>query len=203
MKRGLVIVVSTLLMSIVLFSGCNETTTEKLVTTPLIALALSLDDLPEGYVKWSEEQNYSDEAIKGINPAEFYFVTFAFGEIDMNHSFPAIAFYMYKFNSSSDAHIVTQNISEQTFDSLDDGLNRTTPQNIEQIGDESIYELFEGNMGEYYSYINATWSFIYFRIKNVAVGLLLEGIAEWDIDYVNLTLSYAKIVENRINLSLN
>lgn len=203
MKKFATIGIAALLILVVGLSGCNETTTEELITTSLIELALIPSDLPEGYIKWSEEQNYSGESINGINPSEYYFATLVFEEPDMDSSFPSVAFYMYKFNSSGDAHIVTQNMSERIFDSLEEGLNQTTPQNIEQIGDESIYELFEGDMGEYYGYVNVTFSFICFRIKNVVVGLLIEGLMEWDIDYVNLTLSYARIVEQRIYDSLN
>lgn len=191
----------TAFLFIAAFSGCLEDTSKREIKSyPLNSLALNLDDLPQGYIKWSEESNYSQEntIIDGIKPLEYYSATFAF-KPEINTGFPAIALSMYRFNSSSDTKLVIHNLSEQMISYLNNTLNRITPQNVQRIGDESIYELFEGNMGEYYGYQNATWSFIYFRNKNIAVHLLLEGLMEWDINYVELTLKYAMIIDNRIN----
>ena len=201
---GLLIVLS---FFSIIFTGCLENTSKKeTINYALNSSILNLDDLPEGYIKWSEESNYSNHSHKdtifGIKPLEFYFVTFAY-EPEMNNAFPAIALYLYRFNSSSDAKLITHNLSEQVSSSLNNTLNRTTPPNVSQIGDESIYELFEGNMGEYYGYQNATWSNIHFRIENITVYLLLEGVMEWDINYVELTLEYARIIEDRINKMLS
>ena len=77
---------------------------------------------------------------------------------------------------------------------------RATPQNVKQIGDESPYELFQSSPISY----NNTYSYIYFRVANVVVFLLLNfrGISDVEIDFVNLTINYAEIVESKINASL-
>jgi len=77
---------------------------------------------------------------------------------------------------------------------------RATPQNVKQIGDESSYELFQSSPISY----NNTYSYIYFRIANVVVFLLLNfrGMSDVEIDFVNLTINYAEIVESKINASL-
>ena len=78
---------------------------------------------------------------------------------------------------------------------------RATPQNVKQIGDESSYELFQSSP---ISYNNTYSSYIYFRIANVVVFLLLNfrGISDVERDFVNLTINYAEIVESKINASL-
>jgi hypothetical protein len=199
----LVIGIITILIAVV-FSGCNEK--EESVVYSLKSQGLNLDDLPSGYIKWTEESNYlnysHEETINGIKPLEFYFVTYVFNNTELNNANPAIALTMFKFDTSDDAQEIMLNNSDNMINSLNSSLNRTTPQDISQIGDDSVYELFQGNMGEYYGYQNATWSFIYFRIENIVVNLLLEGIMEWNIDYVNLTFDYSKIIENRINTVL-
>jgi len=199
---GILIVV---LLLTIIFSGCFEEKKESAVYS-LKSQSLILDDLPSGYIKWTDETNYlnysHEETINGIKPLEFYFVTYAFNNSELNTYYPAIALTMFRFNTSDDAQEIMLNLSDNMINSLNSSFNRTTPQDIPQIGDESIYELFQGNMGEYYGYQNATLSFIYFRIKNIVVNLLLEGIMEWNIDYVNLTFDYSKIIENRINTVL-
>lgn len=202
MKKTAILLIAFLIVSVGFLSGCQEQKTiEKLVTAPLNTFALTLDDLPEKYIKLSDEFNYSEEAFKGLYPIDFYAEGYYYEEHDINSTFPSIFLHIYRFDSSSDANIVIQNLSEQMVNSLDT-LNRTTPQNIEQIGDESIYELFKGSESTNYSYTNVTQSFIYFRIGNVVIGLFLQGIMEWEIDYVGLTINYAEIIESRMYTSL-
>lgn len=205
MKKKLLSVLVAFLLLIIVFSGCSEK--KETAIYSLKSLGLKLDDLPSGYIKWSEESNYSkyslEDTIAGIKPSEFYFATFAFNETEINTTYPAIALSIFRFPTSNNAKLVMHNLSEEMVNSLNVSLNRTTPQNIPQFGDESIYELFQGNIGEYYGYQNATWSIMYFRIENIAVSLLLEGLMNWNIDYVELTFNYTRIIESRINTMLN
>lgn len=198
MRRKLLCILA-IFLSVVIYSGCLENVSQKKTKSlSLKSLGLKLDDLPSGYIKQDENENYSsylyNGTIYGKRPLEFYFVSFASLQVVA----PAIALTMYRFNSSSDAELVMYNLSEQLASSLSDRLNIITPQDVQKIGDDSIYELFEGNMGEHYGYLNATWSFICFRIENITVSLLLEGLTEWNVNYVELTFNYAKIIENRI-----
>jgi len=206
MKKQLVIVGVVVLFFVVGFSGCTEEdstddTNEKLVTASLDTLTLTLDDLPEGYVKWSDDHNYSGESIQGMIPSEFYEIHFVFQDPENDTGYPWIGLSLYKFNSSKDANTVLQALSEQVTNSLNES-KRTTPQTVEQIGNESIYELYQGIEGEYYKYQNATFSFIHFRMRNVVVYLFLEGMPNDETDYVISAIDYAKIVESRINASL-
>ena len=206
MKKQLVIVGVVVLFFVVGFSGCTEEdstddTNEKFVTASLDTLTLTLDDLPEGYAKWSDDHDYSGESIQGMIPLEFYEIHFVFQDPENDTGYPWIGLSFYKFNSSKDANTVLQALSEQVTNSLNES-KRTTPQTVEQIGNESIYELYQGIEGEYYKYQNATFSFIHFRMRNVVVYLFLEGMPNDETDYVISAIDYAKIVESRINASL-
>jgi len=202
-NRLLILGIAVLLLAVGL-SGCNEIEkklTGKLVTAPLSTLALTVDDLPQGYIKWTENTNQSLFSTGNISIEE-YSVTFAFESHENNTGFPAIALSLAKFNSSDDASIVMYNSSEQISKGYGN-LNRITPEDVEQIGDESTYELFQGSMGEYYGYQNTTISLSWFRINNVVVFMFLQGFPVWEIDYTRLTIDYSKIVESRINASLD
>lgn len=205
MKRKLLCALVVFLLLIIVFSGCSEK--KEAVVYSLNSLGLKVDDLPSGYIKWwSEESNYSnyshEETIAGIKPSEVYFATFVFNETEINTAYPAIALSMFRVPTSNDAKVVMLNLSEEMVKSLNGQLNRTTPQNVPQFGDESIYELFQGNMGEDYGYQNATWSIMYFKIENITVGLLLEGLMNWNVDYVEQTFNYTRIIEGRLNTML-
>jgi hypothetical protein len=202
-SKVLGLIIAVLLLTIA-FSGCNEK--KEVVAYSLKSQGLKVDDLPSGYIKLTEESNYlnfsNEETINVIKPLEFYYVTYAFNNTELNTAYPAIALTMFRFNTSDDAQEIMLNLSDNLINSMTSLLNKTTPQDIPQIGDESVYELFQGNMGEYYGYQNATWSFIYFRIGNVVVNLLLEGLMEWNIDYVELTFNYTRIIEDRLDTML-
>ena len=206
MKKQLVIVGVVVLFVVIGFSGCTEEdstddTNEKLVTASLDTLTLTLDDVPEGYAKWSDDHDYSGESIQGMIPSEFYEIHFVFQDPENDTGYPWIGLSLYKFNSSKDANTVLQALSEQVTNSLNES-KRTMPQTVEQIGYESIYELYQGIEGEYYKYQNATFSFIHFRMRNVVVYLFLEGMPNDETDYIISTIDYTKIVESRINASL-
>ena len=205
MNKRLSIIGITLLLITTGLSGCiDEKPTEKLITTPLNTLALTLGDLPEGYIeqiKESEDYNISDRPIYyGIMVLEEHSVRFTPETIENKTVLPTIALYLYKFNSSEDAHVVLNNMSELESASLAGTFIRATPQNVKQIGDESLYELFQSSNTSH----NATYSYIYFRIANFVVFILLNfrGMSYVEIDFVNLTINYAEIVESKINASL-
>jgi len=206
MNKHLLIIGITLLLITTGLSGCiDEKPTEKLITTPLNTLALTLGDLPEGYIeqiKESEDYNISDRPIYyGIMVLEEHSVRFTPETIENKTVLPTIALYLYKFNSSEDAHVVLNNMSELESASLAGTFIRTTPQNVTQIGDESSYELFQSSNTSH----NATYSYIYFRIANFVVFILLNfrGMSYVEIDFVNLTINYAEIVESKINSKIN
>jgi hypothetical protein len=205
MNKPLIIIGITLILITTGLSGCvNEKTNEKLITAPLNTLALTLEDLPEGYIertKGGEDYNYSDKStFHGIMTSEEYSILFIPENNENKTILLPIALYLYKFNSSDDAHIVLNNMTEMDSASKVGNFNRTTPQNVTQIGDESSYELYKISQILY----NDTESYIYFRIKNVVVYLLINsrGLPGVDVDFVDLTINYAKIVENKINESL-
>lgn len=200
MKKQLVMLGIVIFLICVGLSGCTGLT-EKLVTAPLSTFALTIDDLPQGYIKWSENTNQSLFSTGNI-PIEEYSVALIFGNNENNIGFPPISLYLAKFNSSDDASIAMHNSSEQV--SKEYGiLNSVTPEDVEQIGDESTYELLQGSMGEDYGYQNVIVSISWFRINNVVVFMFLQGSPVWEIDYTRLTIDYSKIVESRIIVSLD
>ncbi|GAF90488.1 unnamed protein product, partial [marine sediment metagenome] len=127
----------------------------------------------------------------------------SFESYDHDTGYPDIFLFLAKYNSSDEANTFLHYQSEQIMKAYDT-LNRITPEDVEQIGNESMHELFQGPYpyGEYYGDQNVTISLSLFRINNVVVFLLLQGIPILEIDYTRLTIDYSKIVENRINASL-
>jgi len=204
MNKHLIVIGIAVLLICVEFSGCTETeekVAEKLITVPLSTLALTVDDLPQGYIKWSEEYNYTSGGINSIIPVEYYFITFAFENPEDNTGFPGIFLFLYKFNTSDEAKIGFYNQSGLMLKGYG-FMDCITPENVEQIGDESIYELLQGPYGNYSNAQNTTISLISFRINNVGVGMLIQGVPIWEIDYTRLTIDYSKIVESRIYASI-
>ncbi|UCD14419.1 MAG: hypothetical protein JSW60_03115 [Thermoplasmatales archaeon] len=205
MNKHLIILGIAVLLLTVGFSGCNEIEekpTGKLVTASLSTLALTVDDLPQDYIKWSEDRNKSRGTIQDIAPVEVYEVVLVFENPENNPGYPGLSLFLSKYNSSVEANIFLYNQFEQIIKGYDN-LNHITPEDVEQIGDESIYELLQGPYGEYDGAQSITVSLGGFRINNVVVFLSLLGIPDWKIDYTRLTIDYSKIVESRINASLH
>jgi len=204
MNKHLIVVVIAVLLICVGLSGCTETKekiTSKLVTASLNTLALTVDDLPQGYIKWSENLNKSGGTMQNMTPVEEYSVVLVFESLENNTGFPAIFLSLYKFNTSDEAKIGFYNLSGLMLKGYG-FMDCITPENVEQIGDESIYELVQGPYGNYSNAQNTTVSLIGFRINNIGVGMLLQGIPSWEIDYTRLTIDYSKIIESKIYASL-
>jgi len=207
MKKQIGVIVAAFLLFAAVLSGClndadEQDTTPTVKFPPLDTVNLKVEDLPDGYVKWSEEYNLSVSISKIIPAVEVYDLTFIYKEPEKNTGFPMIQLTLASFNSSEDAETVLYNSSERMSNILDEILNDTLVENVVQVGDTSIYKLYEGSLGEEYGYQNATWSFIYFRIENIVSFVLLDEIPSSEVDYVLLTIKYAEIVEERINASL-
>lgn len=207
MKKQIGVIVAAVLLFATVLSGClndvdEQDTTPTVEFPPLDMLSLKVEDLPDGYVKWSEEYNLSVSISKIIPAIKVYDITFIYKEPINNTGFPMIQLTLASFNSSEDAETVLYNSSEQMSNILDEMLNNTSVENVEQVGNISIYKLYEGSMGEEYEYQNATWSFIYFKIENIVAFVLLDEIPSSEIDYVAFTIKYAEIVEERINANL-
>ena len=197
------IVIFFFLLSFVIFNGClDDTTTQVADLTPLDTFSLKVEDLPEGYVKWSEEYNLSVAISKVVTPIDVYDIVFTYKEPDYSSGFPTVQLTLSRFNSSYDAEVVLQNSSEKMSDILDLILNSSYIENVVQVGNSSIYMLYQGSLGEEYENESATWSFIYFRIENILVYLLINEVPSSEVDYVCLTLKYAEIVEERIYSSI-
>jgi len=203
MKKRIMIVIFFFLLSFVIFNGClDDTTTQVADLTPLDTFSLKVEDLPEGYVKWSEEYNLSVAISKVVTPIDVYDIVFTYKEPDYSSGFPTVQLTLSRFNSSYDAEVVLQNSSEKMSDILDLILNSSYIENVVQVGNSSIYMLYQGSLGEEYENESATWSFIYFRIENILVYLLINEVPSSEVDYVCLTLKYAEIVEERIYSSI-
>ena len=203
MKKRIMIVIFFFLLSFVIFNGClDDTTTQVADLTPLDTFSLKVEDLPEGYVKWSEEYNLSVAISKVVTPIDVYDIVFTYKEPDYSSGFPTVQLTLSRFNSSDDAEVVLQNSSEKMSDILDLILNSSYIENVVQVGNSSIYMLYQGSLGEEYENESATWSFIYFRIENILVYLLINEVPSSEVDYVCLTLKYAEIVEERIYSSI-
>ena len=200
MKKQIKIVILIFILTFINLNGCvdNESNTKnKLV--PLDTLSLNVEDFPAGYVKWSESYNLSVAISSIVSPLDVYDIVFIYREPGNDSGFPLVQLTLSRFYSSDYAELVLQNSSERMSVILDSIINLTSTENIEKIGNNSIYKLYQGLLGDDYENQSATWSFIYFRIENIVAYLLVNEVPTSEIDYVNITIKYAKIVEERIN----
>lgn len=184
MNKNLIIIVIAVLLVCVGLSGCiEEKSTEKLVTAPVNTLALTVDDLPEGF---SEVGNKSLSSVPVLadSPTESYAVIFLGNYSNQTIIKPEIHFGLLKFNSSEVAsnnyNTLILYFTTYSDDKLiDDSINKT--------GDESkAFSNFTGSIH------------YYFRVSNV-VGIMNI--------YGNNSYSFAfdlvKIVEDRILESMD
>jgi hypothetical protein len=102
-----------------------------------------------------------------------------------------------KFNSINDS------IKYYQYTTLSNitGVNITTLQDVERIGDQSKYQLYQGEP-ENHSIENMSNSQLKIRIKNFFVAFNIWGYTDTEIDYISFTINLAKIVEDRIHTSL-
>lgn len=199
MKIQIIIIIFVTLLSVIGFNGCiDNSPIKEPKLTSLDTFSLKVEDLPEGYVKWSEEYNLSVAISKIVAPIDVYDIVFTYKEPDNSSGFPTVQLTLSRFNSSNDAEMVLQNSSDVMSKILNIILNLTHTENIEQVGDSSVYKLYQGSLGVEYENESATWSYIYFRVESILVYLLLNEVPTSEIDYVDINIKYAKIVENRI-----
>jgi len=184
-------------------TGCIELISEekkqiKAINLDLESISLNLEDLPDGYINSSEDYYYSQVYDVAIIPIDYYYEYFYYEIPDI--TYPTIRLILFEFNSSYDAKIVINNLFENAVeDAASFNIsNRITPKNTKQVGEESFYELYEKNM----LFIKIFDSFIFFRIENIAVGVLLQGNENRELDLIGLTFNYANIIENRIYSSV-
>ena len=200
MKKQIMILIFVVLLTLVNLNGCVDNSSIPLnKVVSLDSLSLDVGDLPEGYNIWSESYNLSVAISSIVSPLDIYDIVFIYGESGNFSGFPLVQLTLTRFNSSDYAEIVLQNSTEMMSKILNTILNLKSIENIEQVGNKSIYKLYQGLLGDDYENQSATWSFIYFRIDNILAYLLVNEIPTSEIDYVNLTMKYAKIVEERIN----
>ena len=88
-----------------------------------------------------------------INKISFY-EAFTYREPEQSNGFPTLQLTLARFNSSEDAELVLQKSSETMSEILEN--NSTSIENINQVGDSSIYKLYQGILGEEYENLNAT-----------------------------------------------
>lgn len=203
MKKQIMILIILIILTLVNLNGCldnSPTTNNKLIS--LESMSLNVQDLPEGYNIWSESYNQSVAISSIVSPLDVYDVVFIYGESGNYSGFPLVQLTLTRFYSSDYAEIVLQNSSERMSEILNSILNLKSTEKPEKIGNNSIYNLYQGRLSDDYENQSATWSFIYFRIEDILAYLLVNEIPTSEIDYVNLTINYAKIVESRINSNL-
>jgi PKD repeat protein len=161
-------------------------------------MSLTLDDLPEGYVRLSEGPN----VLFGINstePAlEVFGKNFIYEDPENNTGFPLIINSLVRYNSSVDAEKALINSSKSMDETFDQILPRVPVEVNMSVGNQSIYRLYQGISTEEYYNQSATWSYIYFRFNDIVAVIIIDEIPSSNISYVDLTFQYAKNVEERI-----
>lgn len=165
---------------------------------PLEKMSLTLNDLPEGYVRLSQGPNVLFGINSSVPAYEAFGKNFIYQDPENNSGFPVIINSLVRYNNSSDAEKALINSSKNMADTFDQMLpNILTWDNV-TIGNQSIYRLYEGMFDQEYNYQNATWSYVYFRINNIISLIVVDEIPSSDLNYVDLTFQYARIVEERI-----
>lgn len=165
--------------------------------------SLKIEDLPEGYVRYLESYNSSFGFNFSIPVIEIYNEQFIYKNPENNTGFPLIITTLCRFESSKDAENVLINSSQQMNKTFTDILTLISTDIPAPLGNQSIYRLFQGRLDEQYNYKNSTWSYIYFRIRNITVLVLLDEVPTSNINYKNLTYQYAEIIKDRIIFNLN
>jgi len=166
---------------------------------PLYNISLRLNDFPREYVLYLESYNSTFGFNFSIPVYEVYNEQFIYKDPENNSGFPMIITTFCRFNSSADAEAVMIKSSGQMANTFNKILNCISEGNNITIGNHSIYRLYQGSMGKEYNYQNASWSYVYFRMQNILVLILLDEVPSSDIDYEDLTFQYARIIEDRLN----
>jgi len=191
MKKEILIVFGiTILILCISFSGCNEESSSKKPVSQLMDnFAITLDDLPYGYYKINEDFNDT------LYTASFVYQSLPLFGNDIGYPFVMLS--IIKFNSINDSIIYYQYTTQLNIT----GVNITTLQDIERIGDESKFQLYQGEP-EHHSIENRSNYQLKIRIKNFFVAFNIWGYTDTEIDYISFTINLAKIVEDRIYTNL-
>lgn len=204
MKKVIIMHIVLMVICVGFLSGCNEESTPKLPVTSqsIDNFAINLDDLPDGYTQMSEEFNDTGGTLlDGTYYEELYGSTFSYNYTqEYNKTYPIIANSITKLASNNVASKYFQN-QTPNFDTDSITMNNITPNEVELIGDESIFKLYQGEF-EMYGITNWTYSYLLFRIKNIIVMFLIYGASDSEIDYISFTYNLAEIVKNRYLESL-
>lgn len=165
-------------------------------------ISLRIEDLPEGYEKYLESYNSTFGFNFSSSVSEIYNEQFIYGDPLNNTGFPVIITTLIRFNSSELAEEVLSDSIKMMNDTFNMILPCVSTEVLYQIGDQSFYRLFQGELTEQYNYENATWSFLYFRVHNITVLVLLDEVPTSSVDYRQLTHQYAKTIYARIDQQL-
>jgi len=163
-------------------------------------LSLQNADLPEGYIKYLDSYNSTLGFNFSFPVEEVYNEQFIYQDTENKTGFPFIITTLCRFNSTNLAQLALIESAERmnaTFTELLPLISSSIP---DQVGNQSIYRLFKGKMSGEFDYDNQTvsWSYLYFRLQNITVFVLLDEIPASDVDYPQLTYHYATIIEENI-----
>jgi len=163
-------------------------------------MSLQNTDLPNGYIRYLDSYNSTLGFNFSVPVEEVYNEQIIYQDTENKTGFPFIITTLCRFNSTEHAQIALLESAERMNTTFTELLPLVSSSIPNQIGDHSIYRLFKGIMSGEFDYKNQTvsWSYIYFRIQNISVFVLLDEIPASDVDYPQLTYQYAKIIEEKI-----
>jgi hypothetical protein len=190
MKKKLLIISIIILFLSANFCGCIEENEQKqnnntkgLITTSIIDLLITIEDLPEGFIeKYSGEQYTSEFSRYPENkPIEYFAIGFTKGNTSNESGYEIITCELNRFSSIEDAE-------------------KAYSPTIEYIITEGNFEVIDGSINIIRNESNGITrdgfsEFLSFRILNV-IGL----VSSKDFSY---TYDLAEIVEQRILDSIN
>lgn len=163
-------------------------------------LSLQQQDLPEGYIRYLDSYNSTLGFNFTVPVEEVYNEQFIYQDQANKTGFPLIVTTLCRFNSTNNAQLALLESAERMNTTFTELLTLVSSSIPDQVGDQSIYHLFQGKMSGEYNYQNQTvsWSYLYFRFENITVFVLLNEIPPSDIDYPTVTYHYATLIEENI-----
>jgi len=190
-------IIFTIIMLIFLvFYGCSEEKPLKTVKD----YAFTLNDLPEGYGIYNEFYddkigNISDDFLYEELYSAYFWNNLSSGLNTTEPLYPPISIFIYKLADINEANRFHNEFMKMN--QSDNLIKDITPENVEPIGDESKYILYQVENFMMTS-DNATFSQLGFRVKNIYVVILIFGSIDMEIDYYTFTYNLAEIVYNKI-----
>ena len=166
----------------------------------LYNLSIQPDDLPQGYVVFSVDDNMSGQFgfTNVIDPFRVMGITYAHQNGSSVTGVPMILVSIVKARNVSDAGFLISNSSDNVIKTVQPLFDAKYSLMNVSMGDEAFGVLFNGSLNASYDNQSAVWTMLYCRVDEYVFFVSLEEIGPGMIDYSQKTIDYMKIMLNRL-----